>query len=121
MSDENAMFCFKHIHLLFTKVCNGIMLSNQHKNIVIKQKRIIIVKRSLWTLLARMLVNGDQNVARFCSIWMPPLRDALMDTQQHSKHAPQSIVMASVWVRICYCLMLHLVCAVVEKLHGIFV
>lgn len=102
MSDENALFCFKHMHVLLTKVCTGIMLSKQHTK-VIQRKRVLIVKRSLWTLLTRMLVNADQNVTKFCSIWIPWLRDALMDIEQHSKHEPQALVITSVWVRLHDC------------------
>lgn len=100
MSDENALFSFRHIHCFFTKVCTGIMMSKQHGN-HLKQKRVLIVKKAVWQLLARMVHTGDQNVARFCSTWLAPLQDALLDTQQHTSHTPQSTVMAVVWVCSC--------------------
>jgi hypothetical protein len=75
-------------------------MSSQHESII-KQGRVLIVKKYVWLLLTRMLRSGDPSVARFCSVWISPLKGALMDTEQHADHSPQEMLMAVVWVRYC--------------------
>jgi hypothetical protein len=98
MMDSNALMVFRKLSGMLRRVCTGISMSKQHPA-SISRKRVLLVKRSLWQLLAQMLLTGDQNVYRFCGVWMPALQDAVLQPYAYASNAPQKLAATIIWVR----------------------